>query len=114
MSQDNTPLLIGGAALLYFYMRNRAAMYPPRAVLPPGAVASMPGNIGSGVQQVATGALAGFLQSLMAAPRNNTSQTSFPSSYDPMDTVRGNILNESALGNMLPDWGTDVDTSWLA
>lgn len=73
-NNDHTALLIGGAALLYMMMQRRAAVAPTSA-----APRSMPGNVGTGWQQVATGAVAGFLQQLATGPKNATSTTVFPS-----------------------------------
>lgn len=93
MSKDNT-LLIGGAVLAFLYLQKQGQA---RAMAGrPGGVASMPGNVGNGLQQIATGAVAGFFQSLASGPRNNTSQTAFPNTrYDPVDATRGYIAQES-------------------
>lgn len=94
---DNNNLLLAGALVVGFMMMNRRAQAAPvYAQQPSGAVPSMPGNVGSGWQQIAQGAVAGFLGSLASGPSNNTSQSHFPSYQDPVDAFRGGIAQEAA------------------
>ncbi|WP_373987004.1 hypothetical protein [Duganella sp. BuS-21] len=96
MSGNNDILIIGGALLAYMYLKNtqQRVVYGSTGVPGKGAVPSMPGNVGSGAQQIAVGAVAGFLQSIVGGVRNNTQTTYFPSQVDPLDDYRGDILQE--------------------
>lgn len=111
---NNDILIIGGAVLAYMYLKNtqgRIANGYGQAQQPiRGGVPSMPGNVGSGWQQVGVGAVAGFLQSVIGGVRNNTSQTTFPSGRDPVDDYRGDILQE---GNYTGGLIGDGDGSYL-
>jgi hypothetical protein len=97
MSDNNNVLIIGAAVLGYLYLKRKGLIAPAGAR--PGAVASMPGSAGTGLQQIATGAVSGFLKQIMSGSANNTSQTTFPASgyatpYDnPMPY--GDIINET-------------------
>lgn len=98
MSDNNNALIIGAAVLGYLYLKGnqgRVVAGQPR----PGVVTSMPGNVGAGWQQVGVGAVAGFLQSVIGGVRNNTSQTVFPTTKDPMDSIRGDQLQEGSYGD---------------
>jgi hypothetical protein len=102
-ANNNNVVLIGGLVLAFMYMQRRQVM----AVRPgTGAVASMPANVGTGWQQVATGAVAGFLQNLAKGPVNNTSQSYFPSTIDPLDAIRGGVVQEAVWPDdeMAGDW----------
>ena len=93
---DNNNVLLAAALVGGFFLLNRRqatpAYYPQQPAY--GAPASMPGNVGNGWQQLAQGAVAGFLSSLAYGPSNNTSQTNFPYYGDPVDAIRGNIVQE--------------------
>jgi len=93
---DNNNVLLAAALVGGFFLLNRRqatpAYYPQQPAY--GSPASMPGNVGNGWQQLAQGAVAGFLSSLAYGPANNTSQTNFPNYADPVDAVRGNIVQE--------------------
>lgn len=107
---NNNGVLIAAAVIGYMYLKRqqqlRAAQYQAATT---GTVASMPGSVGTGLQQAAAGAVSGFLQSLIKGPSNNTSQVYMPSYYDPMDSVRGDIAQEA-----VPDVQTfPVDLAWV-
>jgi len=94
---DNNNVLLAAALVGGFFLMNRRQATPayyPQQQPGYGAPASMPGNVGNGWQQLAQGAVAGFLSSLAYGPANNTSQTNFPNYADPVDAVRGNIVQE--------------------
>jgi hypothetical protein len=116
MSDNNNVLILGAAILGYMYLKNSQARVMAAGQQPvKGVVQSLPSNVGSGWQQVGVGAVAGFLQSIVGGVRNNTSQTNFPSSYDPVDQVRGNILQEGVyddIGGI--DLGLGLDVSGWA
>ena len=114
MSDNNNVLIIGAAVLGYMYLKKNQArvMAPPKAGGGPAPVRSMPGNVGSGWQQVGVGAVAGFLQSVIGGVRNNTSQTVFPSNNDPLDSTRGGILNEGSYDGSLIGDGEEF-SSWV-
>lgn len=107
MSDNNNTLLIGGAVLAFLYMQRQAQT---RALVArPGAVASMPGSVGTGLAQIATGAVSGFFRQIAASPKNNTSTTGFPSQYPSGVTMyddpymqRGGNVNEA-----VPDYGNN-------
>lgn len=94
MSDNNNALIIGAAVLGYLYLKNNRGRVAGQPRPQTGVVTSMPGNIGAGWQQVGVGAVAGFLQSVIGGVRNNTSQTNFPSTADPMDAIRGGQVQE--------------------
>lgn len=111
MSKDNNNVLIAVAVVGFLYMRSKGALgvAPAYNGMRPGGVASMPASAGSGLQQIATGALAGFLQQIAKSPSNNTSAAVLGGAYyDPIQ--RGGILNEAVpetdygYGSM-PDYG---------
>lgn len=91
---DNNNVLIAAALVGGFFLLNRRqaaqTYYPPQQQYP----ATMPSSVGNGWQQIAQGAVAGFLSSLAYGPSNNTSQTNFPGYHDPVDAIRGDIVNE--------------------
>lgn len=98
MSDNNNVLIAGGLVLAYLMMSRRpapvgAVQYPPGYV---GTPPTMPASAGNGWQQMAQGAVAGFLNGLANGPRNNTSYTTIPSYTDPVDAYRGNIAQEGA------------------
>jgi hypothetical protein len=107
MSDNNNVLIIGAAVLGYLYLKKRGMIGPVMAR--PGAVGSMPGSAGTGLQQIATGAVSGFIKQIMSGAGNNTSQTTFPASgyatpYDnPMPY--GDIINETPPP---PWWGGGI------
>lgn len=90
---DNTNTILAVALVGGFLLMSRRpaqAAYAP----PPGAVSSMPASSGNGWQQMAQGAVAGFLGALANGPSNNTSTVYFPSERDPVDAIRGGIAQE--------------------
>jgi len=93
---DNNNVLLAAALVGGFLLLNRRQAQPAYYPQQPqyGGPSSMPGNVGNGWQQLAQGAVAGFLSSLAYGPSNNTSQTNFPNYADPVDAVRGNIVQE--------------------
>ena len=93
---DNNNVLIAAALVGGFFLLNRRQAAQPYYPQQPayGAPATMPGSVGNGWQQIAQGAVAGFLSSLAYGPSNNTSQTNFPGYHDPVDAFRGDIVNE--------------------
>lgn len=101
MSDNNNVLIIGAAVLGYLYLKRKGLIAPAGAR--PGAVASMPGSAGTGLQQIATGAVSGFIKQIMSGTGNNTSQTTFPSSgnatpYNNPGSY-GDIINETPAPN---------------
>jgi hypothetical protein len=105
--QNNNALMIGALALAFVYVQRRPQAMVGTTVRPNGAVNSMPGNVGTGWQQAASGAVAGFLQSLAKGPTNNTSQSYFPSTIDPMDAIRGDVAQEGVFAgdsDSVYDW----------
>lgn len=82
-------LIVGGLVVAYMLMQRNAVA----STVPKGAVASMPANVGNGWQQIAQGALSGFLQSIASGPVNNTSTTVFPSNSDWVN--RSGIVQEA-------------------
>jgi hypothetical protein len=96
MSNDNT-LIIGAAVLGYLYLRRQQAANAAAGIvtLKNGAVASMPGSVGGGLPQIATGAVAGFFQQLAKSPANNSAGTvaRMPAAWDPID--RSGIVQEA-------------------
>lgn len=109
MSDNNNALIIGAAVLGYLYLKknqNRVATNQVR----PGAVTSMPGNVGAGWQQVGVGAVAGFLQNVIGGVRNNTSQVVFPTTKDPMDAIRGDQIQEGSYDDSLIGDGLEFST----
>lgn len=119
MSKDNTPMILGGLVLAYFYIQRRQAAAVGITYDKRTGVASMPSSVGSGSRQVATGALVGLLQGLAAGPRNNTSQSVFNgnATNTPYDDWRQSgtvqdVVNEPAdLSDMLEG---NTDTMWWA
>jgi len=96
---DNNNVLIAGALVVGFFMLNRRPVQPaygqPAYGQPQyGAPATMPGNVGNGWQQMAQGAVAGLISAIAYGPSNNTSTTTFPNYGDPVDAIRGNIVQE--------------------
>lgn len=77
----------GGNILLGAVLIIGAMMYMRRGVAQPvttvKAGGSLPGSVGSGTSQVAAGAVAGFLQSLVSGSRNNTATGYWQKLYDP-------------------------------
>jgi hypothetical protein len=112
MSDNNNVLIIGAAVLGYMYLKNNQARVVGQGQPVKGVVPSMPGNIGAGWQQVGVGAVAGFLQSVIGGVRNNTSQTVFPSQYDPMDQIRGDQVQEVGYDDGMIGDGLDF-SSWV-
>lgn len=98
MKNDNDLMLLLAAAGVFLYMRSKGQFRRMEAPLPPvaygGGLASMPGNVGSGLNQVQNGALTGFLQAIkgaMFAP-NTLSGTVVPTPepenfYTPQEAV---------------------------
>jgi hypothetical protein len=79
---SNKGLIVGALVLGYMYIKQNGGL-PASAPKGMTAVpASMPASVGSGWQQIATGAVAGLLQGLVKAPSNNTSVTTIPSNFD--------------------------------
>jgi hypothetical protein len=71
MSKDNTMMvacLIGG---FYLLTRNRTGAAYSSTYRRPGAVSTMPGTAGTGLQQVAAAALSGFLQTAASGIQNS-------------------------------------------
>jgi hypothetical protein len=65
MSDNNNVLIAALAIGAYMYMkRNQVGGYPKAQGGYTGAVPSMPGSAGTGTNQVATGALVGFLRNI--------------------------------------------------
>jgi hypothetical protein len=96
MSDNSNVLIIGAAVLGYLYIKgNQQRVVAAQQQTTAGGVKSLPATVGSGWQQVGVGAVAGFLQGVIGGVRNNTSQTVFPSPYDPMDQVRGGQVQEA-------------------
>jgi hypothetical protein len=96
MSDNNNVLIIGAAVLGYLYLKRKGMLTTvPRT----GAVPSMPGSAGTGLQQIATGAVSGFIKQIMSGAGNNTSQTTFPASgyATPYDNPKpyGDVINET-------------------
>lgn len=92
---DNNNVLIAGGLVVGFLLLNRRQAQPVYTTQPQyGAPATMPGNVGNGWQQMAQGAVAGLISAIAYGPSNNTSQTTFPSYYDPVDAIRGGIVQE--------------------
>jgi hypothetical protein len=114
---NNTLIIVGIVGFLYLRSKGAFAQTPllggPR---PLGAVPSMPGSAGVGLQQIATGAVAGFFQQLAKSPSNNTSAGAFQNSYyDPVP--RGQIAQEAVDfgGYETPTYGYDsTDESWFS
>lgn len=76
---DNNNLLIGVAAIgLYLYLKNQRAMQPAQGYAQ--GVPSMPGNVGTGSNQVGTGALVGFLQAIAGTFNGGQVQPNAPPS----------------------------------
>ncbi len=104
MSQQNSDVLLIGAAAVCFYLyskRNQAVAVANRA-----RVATMPGSAGTGMQQIGMAALTGFLKSI-AAPgvtQNNSAQ-----SYVPSLTSAANLSTDyyqsGTVQDVVPDWG---------
>lgn len=108
MSDNNNALIIGAAVLGYLYLKkNQGRVIGGQTRPATGGVTSMPGNVGAGWQQVGVGAVAGFLQSVIGGVRNNTSQTVFPTSRDPMDAVRGDQVQEGSYDDTLIGDGSE-------
>jgi hypothetical protein len=65
MADNNNALILVGLVGAYLYMKNRqvAAVTTPMPGYN-GQVSSMPGNVGTGHDQVKTGALIGFIQAV--------------------------------------------------
>ena len=91
---DNTNTILAVALVGGFFLMSRRAA-PVYQGPPPGAVPSMPASTGNCWQQMAQGAVAGFLGALAGGPANNTSQVYFPSNRDPVDAIRGGIAQEA-------------------
>ncbi|MBV6324360.1 hypothetical protein [Duganella violaceipulchra] len=110
MSDNNNALIIGAAVLGYLYLKNNQGRVIAGQTRPVrGGVTSMPGNVGSGWQQVGVGAVTGFLQSVIGGVRNNTSQTNFPSSRDPLDAIRGDQVQEGTYDDTLIGDGSEFN-----
>lgn len=110
MSDNNNVLIIGAAVLGYLYLKGqqqRVVVAQQQQQAGGAGVKSLPASVGSGWQQVGVGAVAGFLQGVIGGVRNNTSQTVFPSPYDPMDQVRGGQVQEAVPD--LSEWGLGDD-----
>lgn len=110
MSDNNNTLLAVALVGGFFLLNRRQAAPVAYSGPPPGAVSSMPGNVGNGWQQMAQGAVAGLLGALANGPANNTSQTYFPSYQDPVDAIRGGIAQEAVPGSFFDGFGW-VDTN---
>jgi hypothetical protein len=72
--KDNSNLLLVAAAVgAYLYLK-RGPVYQTSPRRYTGGVGSMPGTVGTGVNQIEGGALAGFLRSISGSLGNATSR----------------------------------------
>lgn len=92
---DNNNTLLAVALVGGFFLLSRRPAAPVYAGPPVNTPPTMPASAGNGWQQMAQGAVAGFLSALANGPANNTSQTYIPNYRDPVDAVRGGIAQES-------------------
>lgn len=114
MSDNNNMTILAVLAVAYLYMRRQqqTALAYNATKSPTGApVASMPGNVGTGWQQIASGAIGGFLQSLAKGPTNNTSTTVFPSYATNDSAVLQDVVYRAPDASDLIDAN---DFSWYA
>lgn len=107
--------VIAGALLLGYLYMNRNGGLPAMQAKAAGKYgpASMPASTGSGLQQVATGALNGFLGAIANGVRNNTPNVMIPSAQDYID--RSGIIQDAVpdiptmddlvSGDSFADWG---------
>lgn len=115
MSDNNNMALLAVLAVGYLYMRRQqqAVVASNVSRAPVGtAVGSMPGSVGTGWQQVAAGAVGGFLQSLAKGPANNSSTTVIPN-YAPgsYGAVQDTVYEPQSVDDIV---GMNTDTTWWA
>ncbi|RFP36159.1 hypothetical protein [Duganella sp. BJB476] len=101
MSQDNhnTLLLVGIAVGAYMLMKRPAYGTPGYASTAPRSV---PGNVGTGVAQIASGALVGFLQGISKNPNNSGTGYVQP---------RLPLPDNGAIQDSADSWGTDMGSN---
>lgn len=109
-------LILGGLLVAYLYMKRNGAgvqvkasiMTTKGAALP----ASVPATVGSGYQQMAAGALTGFLRGVAAGPANNTATLILPNNVDYID--RSDILQDAvgATGADVSDLAVSSAMGW--
>jgi hypothetical protein len=107
-TNDKTLLIVAGLAAFMYFQRGQRVMARPMVA----PVNSMPGSVGTGLRQAASGAIGGFLQALANGPLNNTSQTVFPS-YQANDygAVQDTVYQPQSLDDALAG---NTDTTWWA